>query len=261
MAVAFRSSASQTASATGHCVINKPTGVVDGDILIASVMAGGVNQTPTITAPSGWTLIASSTHTESNVGYYGDESVTERFSTYYKVASGEGSSWDWTNNMGSGIAGGVVAAFSGGDTSTPIDAYNAPRLAQATALGITTITNDALLVGIGGEAGFASASTPPTGMTEQLDTNFVVATEARATAGATGNRTWGTWTTNSQTFGSDYGYVCFSTISLIAIKPAGGGGGGAGPTTVASYVGVAIANISSVDSIAKASIDIINGAT
>ena len=103
-APAFRAAASR-AAASGSLVINKPTGTVQNDVMVASIAVRP--NTATITAPSGWTLVRRTDNTNSN---------PNSLATYYKVAgSSEPTSYTWTLGSSAGAAGGIQS-FSGVNT-------------------------------------------------------------------------------------------------------------------------------------------------
>ena len=52
--IALRGSAAAANTGGSSLVLAKPTGTVDGDVLLAAVTVRG---TPTITPPAGWTLV------------------------------------------------------------------------------------------------------------------------------------------------------------------------------------------------------------
>lgn len=101
---------SNAAGATaGNLVVNVPSGVANGHLLIACVFKAddGVH---TLTAPAGWTLIGSA-----------DASANIQSKMYYRVASSEPANYTWTISA-AGIWGVSQLAFSGVDTSSPINA-------------------------------------------------------------------------------------------------------------------------------------------
>ncbi len=71
---AFRAAAS-SAAASGALTINKPTGTVQGDVMVASISVRP--NTATITAPSGWTLVRRLDNTNT---------TANSLAVYYKVA-------------------------------------------------------------------------------------------------------------------------------------------------------------------------------
>lgn len=109
-AVSYRSSNSVTNGTAGTSVtVNKPSGTVDGDALVAFVSAVG---TPTITAPGSpgdWELVESLTDDDSSL----------TTAVYVRIASSEGASWTWT--LGSSARNwGWVGAFIGVDPDNPV---------------------------------------------------------------------------------------------------------------------------------------------
>jgi hypothetical protein len=185
-AISLRGSATTGTVSTGTSItVNKPTGVVTDDVMIATVVTSG---TPAITA-TGWTLIDSTSNS------------TVRLSTYYKRAtSSEGASYNftWSGNQ-NGV--GAIIAFQGVkiDDVNPIDgtsdaahSTNSGSGTTLTANSVTTTTNNAMLVASYGNLTTAGIS-QPTGMNERFDATSVSVnasgnSEIFATAGATGTR-------------------------------------------------------------------------
>jgi hypothetical protein len=191
-AIAFRSASSGSAgSGVLTLSIGKPAGTVQGDVMVASIAVRP--ETATITPPSGWTLVRRLDNASS---------VANSLAVYYKVAgASEPSSYSWSLSTSTGSAGGI-AAFSGVDTSNPIDIENGQNtpsgLSHATP-SISTTVADAMLVA---SFGFSSSATwtPPTGMTEAYDAAsatvpngageaVTAAYATQASAGATGTKT------------------------------------------------------------------------
>jgi hypothetical protein len=93
---------------TTSLTINKPTGVAQGDVLLATVTATG---TGTLTAPSGWTAVQDTT-----------QGTAIRQLTYYKVAgASEPSSYSWGLGTSRKASGGVID-YRGVNQAAPIDA-------------------------------------------------------------------------------------------------------------------------------------------
>lgn len=107
MAASYRSKS--TGNATGTLVLSKPSGTVDGDVMVAVVRLGYPSETFSA-VPSGWTQLYNST-----VGGY-------RQGVWYKVAASEGASYSWTGSGGSYVAG-YIATFTGNATSSPISNF------------------------------------------------------------------------------------------------------------------------------------------
>lgn len=167
MAIAFRAAAfGDFEAATASPTVSKPTGTADGDWLCAFTATDTVH---TITTPAGWTFIATL-----------DQSTDTSLSAFYKIASGEGASYTFTNLFGTTEVGTIcVMAYSGVDGTTPLDGVTPTTLASAAANGqtwpsITPVTSGAAVVGVGGSdpsssARAATVSGSPTGQTERVD--------------------------------------------------------------------------------------------
>jgi len=108
---AFRSASSAMFNDT-ICTVNKPAGVVTGDVLIACGFGEGASLSgPTFVAPNGWTLAA----TQSM-------NLSARIVLYSRVVTAtEPASYVWSASpiQGGGVVG--IMAFSGIDTIAPID--------------------------------------------------------------------------------------------------------------------------------------------
>lgn len=171
--------------------VNKPTGVIAGDVMIATVAVDAQNQTA-FTVPSGWTLIL-----HSNNG------TTVTVNSYWKaVAATDGASfsWSWT---GATRAAASITAYSGVDSSAPIDVTGVNATGSGTAVAatsITTVSANAWVVGIfAGDAAATVTWTPPASMNERVDIGSAHTTSndvsieqtdvLQAAAGASGNKT------------------------------------------------------------------------
>lgn len=138
MAIAFRNSnVGKSAAGGGTYSVTKPTGTIDGDVLIA-VVSLDAGTASTITWPAGWTLIR-----YDNDG--GGFSIGQEIR--YRVASGEGASWSWTvTGVDSQCA---VLGYTGAVTPTPTDVSNGgPAVTTATCNAPTVtpgFTDDLLL--------------------------------------------------------------------------------------------------------------------
>jgi PKD repeat protein len=181
----FRSASSAANPTAPTLPIPAPSGVVSGDVLIASVDVRG---NPTITAPSGWNLIRLDLIQNSF-----------RKATYYRVATAsEPTSYTWAFSSSLAASGGILA-FSGVSTSNPIDAHSGLASTGTnliTAPSVVTSVPNTMLVGLFAATGNLTI-TPPSGMTERFDITsnlgtYKVTSEGanalQATAGATGDR-------------------------------------------------------------------------
>lgn len=157
--VTYRNQAS-AATTTGTLTIARPTGVLEYDMLIASI--GVTPSTATLTPPAGWTLIRRT----NNAG-----PTSNSLAVYRKLATGaEPASYAWTVGGGSYTVGGIQA-FYNVDTTTPVDVENgqatASALTHATPSVATTVANAMVVT----SHTFASSRnwTPPAAMTESFD--------------------------------------------------------------------------------------------
>ena len=202
----YRSASSATTTPITSHTINKPAGVVTNDVLVAGITVRGA---PTITAPSGWTLVRS------------DLSGTIiKQEVYRKVAgASEPASYTWTFALPVDGVVGAIAAYSGVNTTTPIDVSGGQTNASSTSVtapSITTTVANTMLVGFFGTADDATF-TAPGSMTERsdvlVDTTFDVSAESadatQAPAGASGTKV----ATASK--------ATINIGQLVALKPSG----------------------------------------
>lgn len=162
MAIALVGSPTLFEQASGTSItLTLPTGLSTGNVLIAYVGSTGVAPTP----PAGWTPFG------NNV-----ESTTplSSFPCYRVVDGTETTTYTWTALTGSTRSTGVIQAFSGVNTTTPIDVT--PAKATLVADGTTTPpmvvasvtttgTNAWLLTGAVMNAATAATLTVPGGFT------------------------------------------------------------------------------------------------
>lgn len=202
----YRSTATAASTPLTTIVVTKPAGVATNDVLLAAV---SVDQTPTITPPAGWTLVRS------------DANGTTQTQAIYWHAAGASEPATYTFTFGAPVASAVagLVAYSGVDTTSPIDVAGGQSNAASssiTAPSVTTTVANTMLVGFFGLDNDATIS-PPSGMTERWDVDAQgtadegaeAADVATATAGATGTK------------------VATASISdlsigqLVALKPSG----------------------------------------
>jgi hypothetical protein len=199
-----------------NTTITKPTGTIDGDTLLLGIITGASGgNAPDPTAPTG-TLLTGFPITATDGGF------TIEMRIYVKVASSEGADWTFTHT--NCASQGFALRCRNVNTTTPIDvnpSTNQGTGTTTTALGITPVTNNAMVIYIAHDWGdTTNALTPPTGTTptfvEILDSPpptgglVYIAAGLLATAGATGNKTQ---TSNSGVSGA-WG------ATLIALRPA-----------------------------------------
>ena len=180
--IQLRSVASNTA-ATSALSLNVPSGVVDGDVMIAAVAHGLVATPFTTTAPAGWTLVHQVEPGATNVfGIF----------VYRRVASGEPVSYSWTFSSAVNSAG-AISAYWNVDTSGSIDVETGGQGAVSS----TTTTEPGDLLVLSSMSTSTTTFTPPAGMTERIDVasgssnvaSLELADAVQAIGGATGSKT------------------------------------------------------------------------
>lgn len=152
--------------------IAKPTGTIDGDLMIAHIQTS--DSAVTVATLTGWTLKDSDTTAGNGATYI-----------FYKIASSEGSTYTWSVNTG-GVGGnkgalGAISTWRNTHQTTPIGQYskNVDTTSNTTAVGTAITPNrapDALLVAftsnLGAELSYSAhsiANNNPT-WTEVYDT-------------------------------------------------------------------------------------------
>jgi hypothetical protein len=188
--IAFRAASSNGSNDTRSSItIAKPTGTQAGDVMVASIVLN--DDDPAVLAPAGWTLVRQ------------DAVQNAVMQTIFVRVAGasEPASYTWSIPDFRRITGGI-SAYSGVDTSHPVDAHNGATDALGSnsivAPSITTTTPGAMilhLAAINAEGTIA----PPSGSTERWE-NFAFRTDStrdalaessdviQTDAGATGSR-------------------------------------------------------------------------
>lgn len=137
MAIARRAITVTSSATANSVVVNKPTGTVDGDVMIAVFNHATGTTDMALTAPAGWTVIGTA-------GINGDLNGK----AWYKVASSEGASYTFTSSTSNdGVI--MIASYSGVNTTTPINtsAQNYPAATSATcSIAVTTTAANCMLV-------------------------------------------------------------------------------------------------------------------
>lgn len=169
---------------SGSITIARPTGATAGDVLVAGILASGNYSFASLTAPSGWTL---QRRDASNQG--------GQFVYTHLVGASEPASYAWSNVLGD--ASGGIAAFTGVDRTTPVNAANGAMASSSgtiVAPSVTTTRANVLLVAVFG-LGAAVNQTPQASMSSiwsgfsSSGLSIMAAQESWPTAGATGTRT------------------------------------------------------------------------
>lgn len=189
--MAYRSSTIGSVAAGGSTTltVNKPAGVVAGDLLYAAIVFRSSSIT---TVPAGWTLIGGEQAIHAADGI----TLEARMRVYRLVAgASEPASYSWVIASSNDHVGTIVA-LSGRDNTVPETAHSGQT--EVDANGSTTI---AAMTATAGDdlVAFAvitpaTSWTPPAGMTERQDGNVsggsgttaTVATEDAVGAGTTG---------------------------------------------------------------------------
>jgi len=216
------SSANTTVSCGSPCIsltISVPAGVVNGDVMIANIVASGT--TTTIQASAGWTLIRRTTSdmTLSSVTYL-EQAV------YYRVAAGEPANYAWTSTGTGGSMAGGISAYSGVDTTTPVDVENVEWVAAVpnyanTSLPapsvVTTVANDLLVASFAATLNGSPppALTGPAGWNSRYSATYVTEAQSSDLVQATAGLTAAIRAIAPSTRGQGFGH-------LLALKPAGG---------------------------------------
>ena len=184
MAIAFVSQSSNGGTGVTSVIVTAPTSIVNNNylILVATRRGGG----GTITAPAGFTLVASGSR---------GSILTEMH--YKKCASESG---DYTITLSaSGTLNVGIAQYSGVDTTTPLDGtatVNTSNDSTLTGTGLTVSGSDSMLLfGIGFGSGVSL--TQAGSMTRRIDQSTGAANDSAvglneqllSASGATGNRT------------------------------------------------------------------------
>lgn len=112
LGVAYQSSNTETAAGSTTAVLTKPSGVVDGDLLI-TVLAYLSSGSSAPAVLSGWTALSNAQ------GGSGGSDI--KMDTFYKIASSEPSSYTWTFGASTQHCG-VVIRINGQDSAGYIDA-------------------------------------------------------------------------------------------------------------------------------------------
>lgn len=214
-AVQFRSATHGDANPSTTCVTAVPAGTANGDLLLALATAQQTTSGQTITAPSGWTEIA--THYNGEFG---------RVSLFRKIANAESGSYTWTSSENVRFACTAVAYYDGINTSSPIEDFtNTAYVANDAifrAAGVTT-TGPRSLIFVGVSTGNPpSTATPPTvPATFTEDVDYGNNRRQRYFAHLD-------WTSSGTTGNVDAtlsGPITAKHAMLLVLSPGGGGGG------------------------------------
>lgn len=167
----------------GSVVVDKPTGTLDGDLLLTFI---GVGDGWVITQPGGWTLLRD---TEAGIAATNPRSVV-----YYKWASSEPADYLWIFNVTGGLGAKVLVAAYRDVDDDPFVSHgqsNTQRVAPSVASEIESL----LVCWWNGKVNTGSVvnAIPPIAMTERhqfLDPDrFCLLADQAVNAGTTGGKT------------------------------------------------------------------------
>lgn len=195
MVASYRNSTVATSPGPGgsngpiSLTVNKPSGTVDGDFMVAFMLSDPDALTANLAAPAGWSQSGS---TQFVTGV----SMSKVFT---KPASGEGASYSFTVDQFSSIIV-ILATVTGQDVTTPVNV--APTWGSSSTAGETSHVAPSISPTVPGclqlcaftSANSSTASyTPPAGMTEAQDAWDAyefgeAAYQALAGSGATGTK-------------------------------------------------------------------------
>lgn len=209
MAVAFRSATTVAYASGVNTVLTPPTGLANGDILLATVSIGAQTTAPTVTPPAGFTQIGTTTSITDPGGF------NVKTGVYWKRAASESGNYTFTSTTASRT--GTMMAFSGCVTSgSPVDvsSQNTGTGTTLTGTGVTTTNAADGLVYLSQNWGDVTGS-DPTGFTAIANTAIArTSWKLLSASGATGNITA---TPSGSKTGNPW------AVFMVALLPAGGG--------------------------------------
>lgn len=182
--VAFGSISNTTYASRSGLTVTAPTGIANGDVLIAHILWSGAVGVMTGPVQSGWVQVGT-TQTRTDGASFSLNSAI-----FKKVAASESGDYGF-NLSASAATQGVIARYTGANGNVNASNYtgsNGDGSNTATNTGVTTTVNGCMLLFAEYDWGDNTNDTlPPTGMTERLDTLLMYwADQVQATAGATG---------------------------------------------------------------------------
>jgi hypothetical protein len=200
-----------------NTTITAPTGIANGDLLVAVIHAGDASLLPalTVTPPAGFTEVTNSPSAVADVDPY-----TVAMHVYWKVAASEAGNYTFTHTTAG--TQGFMYRLTGANTTTPIDAtpvvgtWSSGTGQTTTYPSVTTVTNGCFLIYAESDwdaAGAGAVSgTTPTITVRRAGTISWIGDGTQTTAGATGSRT--------RTNGNSGAGVKWCSI-VVPIRPSG----------------------------------------
>jgi hypothetical protein len=157
--IEFVAASNTTYASRTTTTVDKPTGTTDGDYILLGIFIGTATEAVDPTPPAGFTLLTGFPIDATDGSFNGETRI------YGRVASSEGASWDFTHS--SSASQGFALTYRNVNTGTPLDVnptVNNGTGSTATATGLTTATDGAMVVYVAHDWGSAATSlTAPTG--------------------------------------------------------------------------------------------------
>jgi hypothetical protein len=227
-------SSSAESNTGGNLAVTKPSGLASGDYMVAWHYADNDGSLSSMGAPSGWVLQG------SHAGVSGGPPYVKVWTKVADSADASAISFTFTDSAASIFNSVAILAITTGtyDSTNPIAAAvtfqdgGTNSSASHIAPSVTGVADGLLCTSHGTDSGGSAATyTPPSGMTEQADTNsrsgsytaLEVNTLTLAAAGATGQKT--------ATCSVSRPWQC-SSLVIAPASVVGGGGGGSGDGAV-----------------------------
>lgn len=198
--------------------VDRPADTQTNDVLVAHITNSGGNTLASWTVPTDWVLVSDMSTQQTN----------PRFAVYRKIITdiaSEPTTYTWstygTTNGGSINCGG----FRGVDLTTPVDVLGTvvTGTSDITLTGVTTVTDNALLIASIGMNSSSGLWTTPSGWTEFWDNGVqrgnALFYKLQAVAGASGN----------QLMDDNKGAGAARVGVMWALRPAIAAGGGSLP--------------------------------
>jgi hypothetical protein len=188
---AYESISSTTWTSRTNTTVTAPSGITDGDLLLGIFAAGAASaEAPDPTPPSGFTALSGSWPIELL-----EYSFNLELRVYSKIAASE--SGDYTFTHATCESQGVIVRYSSPGGFDPAPTLNQGTGTTTTATGLTTTSDNSLVIFINADyIQTAGTMSPPSGttptFTERLDSAtapIYVADGVLAAEGATGNKT------------------------------------------------------------------------
>ena len=208
-AAAFRSGSSVDYANRVNTIITAPAGIQNGDGLVIIFEIGAAGAPPVPTPPAGFAVLAGFPLTATD-GF----GFTIDVYAWGKTAAGEAGNYTVTHLAANSTA--YMLAIEGGNTFSPNPSVNTGVGAAGTALGLTTVADNSLIILWAGVWIAADLVTPPGGATPTFTTRYASAlsilfieTGVLSPPGLTGNKNFGT--------GNPGGEPWLS--GLIAVRP------------------------------------------